>query len=213
MRTHLLLSHLHRRNRHLLDQSMSPEPRPSAPSFIAEWVQLQKERKKANKRKEVSAQLAQKPQGGRPSGGISAAARDLGLPRDTVRRAVRIASLSDAAKAEAKALGLDDNQSAARCGEGKRGFPAASVAMPMGKRPESGVFMECYGQGPICHEVNLERSVFRSDGGRRSSIGARGALIQIIAWRPRGIHFLEKCCIPQPGCRADEASAMRRSFT
>lgn len=75
-----------------------------------------------------------------------------------------------------------------------------------------GVFLYS-GQGPICHEVNLERSVFRSDGGRPSSIGERGALIQIIAWRPRGIHFLEKCCIPQPGCRADEASAMRRSFT
>ena len=27
MRSHLLLGHLHRRNRHLLDQSMSPEPR------------------------------------------------------------------------------------------------------------------------------------------------------------------------------------------
>jgi ParB-like nuclease domain len=60
----------------------------------------------------VSAQPAQKPKGGRPEGGLSAAARELGVDRDDARRAVKVASLSDAAKAAAVKHGLDDNRSA-----------------------------------------------------------------------------------------------------
>lgn len=63
-------------------------------------------------RKNKPAQVAQVSGGRGNTGGLSQAARDLGLPRDTVRRAVRISKLDPAAKEAAKASGLDDNQSA-----------------------------------------------------------------------------------------------------
>lgn len=44
-------------------------------------------------------------------GGICAAARELNIPRDTVRRAVSIPKLSPEAKAVARETGLDTNQS------------------------------------------------------------------------------------------------------
>jgi ParB family chromosome partitioning protein len=59
----------------------------------------------------VSAQLAQKSPG-RPEGGISAAARDLGVTRDEIRRRQTIAALPEATLAVAEDLGLDDNQAA-----------------------------------------------------------------------------------------------------
>jgi len=72
---------------------------------IAEWVTLSQDK--------VSAQLAPKPQGGRPEGGINAAARELGIERTEAQRAVKVAEkLSPEAKDEARSLGLDDNQSA-----------------------------------------------------------------------------------------------------
>jgi ParB family chromosome partitioning protein len=49
---------------------------------IAEWVRLT----------EVSAQVAPKPQGGRPESGVRAAARELGVERTEAHRAVKIAS-------------------------------------------------------------------------------------------------------------------------
>jgi hypothetical protein len=58
----------------------------------------------------VSVQVAQKP--GHPEGGDSLAARDLGVTREEVTRAHKIAKLSDEAVKEAEASGLDDNQSA-----------------------------------------------------------------------------------------------------
>ncbi len=62
--------------------------------LVKEWAELVGE--------SVSAQLAQKlPQGGRPVGGTSEAARQLGLDRDAVRRCVKIASLSPEAQAVA----------------------------------------------------------------------------------------------------------------
>ena len=69
---------------------------------IAEWVELTGE---------VIGQVAQKPFGGRPEGGISAASRELGIERTEARRAVKVASLSPEAKAEAIKTGLDDKQS------------------------------------------------------------------------------------------------------
>lgn len=71
---------------------------------IAAWIKLCDE--------EVSAQVAQKTGPGRPEGGLSAAARELGIDRDAARRAQTIASLSAEAKTVAKELALDDNQSA-----------------------------------------------------------------------------------------------------
>jgi ParB-like chromosome segregation protein Spo0J len=57
-------------------------------------------------------QVGAKPQGGRPEGGNRAAARDLGLTEQEVRRARTIATLPDEVKAKAVDLGLDRNQSA-----------------------------------------------------------------------------------------------------
>lgn len=61
---------------------------------------------------DVSRQVGAKPQGGRPEGGSRAAARDLGLTEQEVRRARTIATLPDVVKAKAVDLGLDGNQSA-----------------------------------------------------------------------------------------------------
>lgn len=75
---------------------------------VAEWIKLTEEEQ--NK----PAQLAQvSAKGGRgKEGGLSAASRELGIDRDDARRAVRVASLSEEAKATAKDLGLDNNRSA-----------------------------------------------------------------------------------------------------
>lgn len=70
---------------------------------IAKWVEI------ANR---ISAQLAPKPQGGRPEGGERQASRELNLGRDEVRRAVKVSKLSIEAKKAAVTQGLDDNQSA-----------------------------------------------------------------------------------------------------
>lgn len=72
---------------------------------VSEWVRLAEER-------EVSVQVAPKPQGGRPQGGTRAAARDIGVTRDEARRAEKVAALAPEAKEAAVAAGLDDNQSA-----------------------------------------------------------------------------------------------------
>ena len=66
----------------------------------------------------VSVQLGQKlsKRGrrgeGRPKGGTSKLARDLGRPRATVRRELKIDALKPEVKDAASALGLDDNQEA-----------------------------------------------------------------------------------------------------
>lgn len=60
----------------------------------------------------VLAQVAPKRNPGRPRGGIREAARQLGLSRDDVRRAIKVASLSKEAQAAAVALGLDNNRTA-----------------------------------------------------------------------------------------------------
>lgn len=60
----------------------------------------------------VSAQVGPKPNGGRPEGGDRKAARDLGIKRQDIQRARQIASLAPEAKAAARDVGLDDNQSA-----------------------------------------------------------------------------------------------------
>ncbi|QGA56863.1 hypothetical protein [Brucella sp. 2280] len=63
---------------------------------MAKWVELNAAR--------VSAQIVQKPQGGRPEGGISAASRELGLDRKDASRAVKVASLSEEAKPDTVSL-------------------------------------------------------------------------------------------------------------
>jgi ParB family chromosome partitioning protein len=75
---------------------------------IAEWIELEKKWRGEVAR--VSSQVATKPLGGRPEGGVRAAARDLGLDKDEANRAVKVASLSDEAKAVAVETKLDDKQ-------------------------------------------------------------------------------------------------------
>lgn len=57
---------------------------------VARWIELNADR--------VSVLSAPKPQGGRPEGGISAAARELGIESTDAKRAAKVASLSDEAK-------------------------------------------------------------------------------------------------------------------
>lgn len=71
---------------------------------VAEWVRLTEEKQ--------SAQNAPKGLGHRPQGGVNDAARELGMERTDVQRAVRVDSLSDEAKEAARESGLDDNRSA-----------------------------------------------------------------------------------------------------
>lgn len=79
---------------------------------IAEWIRLSEERES------VLSQLAKKPLGGRPEGGVNAAARELHLGKDEAYRAVTIAGdaehsgLAPEAREEARTLGLDNNQTA-----------------------------------------------------------------------------------------------------
>lgn len=71
---------------------------------VARWVAL-------TEQKVISGQPAQKTRG-RPEGGVSAATRSLGIERTDARRASKVASLSEQAKATAREVGLDDNRTA-----------------------------------------------------------------------------------------------------
>lgn len=76
---------------------------------IAEWVRLAEEKRK--RQTDVSRQVGAKPNG-RPESGTRAAARELGMKETSVRRAVKIASMSEEAKQAAEEAGLANNQSA-----------------------------------------------------------------------------------------------------
>lgn len=71
---------------------------------VARWIELVEQK--------VSAQHVQKPQGGRPEGGISAASRELGINRMDASRATKVAGLSDEAKDYAREHDLSDNRTA-----------------------------------------------------------------------------------------------------
>jgi hypothetical protein len=64
-------------------------------------------------------QSAPKGLGHRPEGGISKAARDLGIEETDAKRSVKVASLSDEAKKAARETGLDNNRSALLDAAGK----------------------------------------------------------------------------------------------
>jgi hypothetical protein len=87
---------------------------------VSEWVRLTEEKaaqvaqvSSATAQPEKVAQVAPGYAGGRGNtGGIRAAAPDLGIDRDEVRRSVQIDSLTPAAKEAAREAGPDRNQSA-----------------------------------------------------------------------------------------------------
>ncbi len=70
---------------------------------VAEWIRLTDK---------VLSQLATKSHVGRPEGGVRAAAREIGVDKDSAHRAEKIAALSDEAKEAPREARLDDNQSA-----------------------------------------------------------------------------------------------------
>lgn len=70
---------------------------------IAEWIKITER---------VSRQVVAKPQGGRPEGGVAAAARELGVHEKDAERSMKVAALSDEAKDAAREAGLDNNRSA-----------------------------------------------------------------------------------------------------
>jgi len=95
---------------------------------IAEWVRLSEA---------VSLQVATKPQGGRPESGVRRAGRELGIESTAAYRAVVIDGLTDDAKAEARALGLDDNQAALRKAASAEPAQQASVVREIAERKAS----------------------------------------------------------------------------
>jgi ParB-like chromosome segregation protein Spo0J len=77
---------------------------------IAAWINLIEENQQGSGEAEkISGELDRRGSG-RPKGGRSAAAREIGISEADARRSERIAALPDQVKAEAKELGLDDNQ-------------------------------------------------------------------------------------------------------
>lgn len=75
---------------------------------VAEWVRLTADAHGESK----PAQIAPVSGGRGNEGGVRAAARELGIERTKVQRAVKVASLSPEAKVAAVATGLDDNRTA-----------------------------------------------------------------------------------------------------
>jgi ParB-like chromosome segregation protein Spo0J len=73
--------------------------------LIAEWIRL-------IETPGVSRQVDAKPQGGRPEGGVRAAARELQISEPDARRAIKVASISNEAKAAAREVGLNINRTA-----------------------------------------------------------------------------------------------------
>lgn len=60
----------------------------------------------------ISSQVETKIGRGRPSAGINAAARELGIGKSDAHRAAKIASISPEAKDAARSAGLENNQAA-----------------------------------------------------------------------------------------------------
>ncbi len=124
---------------------------------IAEWVRLTEEKQAAEKPVH-GAQVSDK--GGRGiEGGISAAARELGITRDTARRAVKAESLSDEAKAladeanlgtvaRAKAASAPDPDSTG-CGVGGFRLRPSSIEGKLASVPPSGTATPSVGAAPI----------------------------------------------------------------
>jgi hypothetical protein len=71
---------------------------------IAEWIKITD--------RVHAVQSAPHGKAGQQPGGISAAARELGVEETDAKRAVKVASLSEEAKDAAREVGLDDNRTA-----------------------------------------------------------------------------------------------------
>jgi len=78
---------------------------------IAEWVRLSEERRQLTQPVSIESKR-EDGKGHRMESGARAASRELGIDRERVRRAVKIAGLPEEAKRAAEEVGLSDNQSA-----------------------------------------------------------------------------------------------------
>lgn len=87
---------------------------------VAEWVRLAEERG-------ISRQVDEKLPRGRPESGRARASRDIGVSEPEARRAEKVAALAPEAKDAARAVGLDNNQSALLAAA-KAPTPEAQVA-------------------------------------------------------------------------------------
>jgi hypothetical protein len=92
-------------------QKQAIDPWPARPDPAEQYIKMGGKMPQAEQAR-ISAQVAQKMPRGRPEGGDSFAARELGITREEVRRAETIAALPNEVKAKAADLGFDDNQSA-----------------------------------------------------------------------------------------------------
>ena len=81
---------------------------------IAEFVELSKQKRDADQLVQVAPIESKRAdgRGHRPESGDKLAARELGIPRDEIRRAQAIGSLPEETIEAARDLGLDDNQAA-----------------------------------------------------------------------------------------------------
>jgi ParB family transcriptional regulator, chromosome partitioning protein len=80
---------------------------------IGRWIQL-KRQKLGEGREEVFVPTAQKHRGGRPEGGISAAARELGVERSEASRSVQVAKMAPEVREAIRQHGLADAKRAIR---------------------------------------------------------------------------------------------------
>jgi ParB family chromosome partitioning protein len=78
---------------------------------IEQWIKLSDEKNRAAQVAPLEKSIGYRSPPPQKAGGINAAVRDLGIERTEAQRSVKIAGLAPEAKAEARALGLEDNQS------------------------------------------------------------------------------------------------------
>jgi ParB-like chromosome segregation protein Spo0J len=99
---------------------------------VAEWIKLTESKSNAS-------QVATHKKGQQP-GGINAAARELGIDKDAAHRAIKVAGLSDEAKAAAIKHGLDDNRDALLEARRAGNDPSAQVAKIVARaaKPKAG---------------------------------------------------------------------------
>jgi ParB-like chromosome segregation protein Spo0J len=81
---------------------------------MAEFVELSRQKRAADQSAQVAPIESKRTdgRGHRPESGERLAARELGIPRDEIRRAQAIAALPEETRSAARDLGLDDNQAA-----------------------------------------------------------------------------------------------------
>ena len=187
---------------------------------IAEWIkltegvpsQVETKSRQGGRRKgkaKVSRQVDEKPQGGRPEGGVSAASRALGLSEPDARRAVKVAGLSPEAKTAATEVGLDGNRSALLAAA-KESDPAKQVealrawqARPTSSPPPTGEIFQSRPPSALLEIANLKQrtqTLEAENVALRAELAARQA--QLEAVQPPRRPELWSISTPERGAKA-----------